>query len=102
MGRGNGRVALDGIAAMSIEQFVGINRGFGTGDPTRRLQSADITPLPAAHQPVERRHRRPVVEQWCVAQHHWVACDIAYDNLELPRGGSTEEFLHPVAVGRRS
>ena len=82
MQRRHGRVALGGIARMSVGDQDRVDLGLGAANAASGLETADGEHLVPADQPVAGGHRLAVVEQGSVAKYHRVAGVISNHNFE--------------------
>ena len=83
-------VALGAIARVGRRQLVGIDLGFGSIDAALSFETTHGHDLMAPAQPVERGHRRSVVEQRMVTDHDWNTIGVADDHLETATGRTTQ------------
>ncbi|MEY3389347.1 MAG: hypothetical protein RLZ74_953, partial [Actinomycetota bacterium] len=71
----------------------GIDCAFG-------FQSTGEHGLALAAQPIPGGHRRAVVEERFIAQHHGITVEGAHDDFESTLWGTTEEFGDASAIVR--
>ena len=79
-------ITFEFVASMDRRDLVGIEFGFDFVDRAARFDSAHRLDQFHADEIVERRHRRAIVEEGCIADHDGIAGRVANDDLEVARG----------------
>lgn len=77
----DGRVTLSRIASMSPLELDWVYRGFGCPHPAVGFQAVHEEARFFADEPVPSRHRRPVVQQWGVADHNGHVLFVTHDHF---------------------
>ena len=86
-------IAFGGVAGVGRGQEVWVDLGFRAPDPGVGLETAHRVTLGPADEPVPGRHRCPVVEEWCIADHDGPAGRVAHDDIERAARLSSEQVF---------
>jgi hypothetical protein len=95
------RIALGRIAVVGGGQLGRVDLPLGRPHAAVGFEARHEGALRLPHQPVAGGHRRAVVHQRCVAEHHGRPVGVAHHHLEVPLDPSPEEGLHRSHVVRR-